>query len=213
MSELEQNYQQEKEGLASLYPDLVSGIENKVKKATLESGKSQKNTGKVLDLKVAKNDEKRLSQIKQKEQKELAKTTKSPYRGGGMPKGKKTAKTIIKEMAKQEMESYIQKKTAPLLKTLFASALGSYEFFLVENYENGQNKKILVKDPDIIENILNDPDMSQGDNYFIARTVQPDTHAAIHLLDRAYGKPSQSIDQTVKTVKVSDVIDQLVSDE
>jgi geranylgeranyl pyrophosphate synthase len=192
------------EDLKNKYPDLISKIDAKKAK---EKAKVQ----------VTKAETQKLYNVEKKEAIELAKTTKSPYRGGGMPKGAKTRKTIVKEMAKAEMISYIQKKTAKLIATQAQLAFGSQAIFVKEKYEdaNGQIKtrQVLIEDEQIIEDVLNDPNMTQGDNYFIITKILPDHNAIKDMLDRAYDKPKQSVDTTVREITAQEIIDELVSDD
>jgi ABC-type uncharacterized transport system involved in gliding motility auxiliary subunit len=189
--------------LKNLYPDLVSKIDAKKAK---EKAK----------LEVTKAEEVKLLRQEKKEALELSKVSKKPI-GSGMQRGMKTRKTIVKEMAKAEMISYIQKKTAKLIATQAQLAFGSQAIFVKEKYEdaNGQIKtrQVLIEDEQIIEDVLNDPNMTQGDNFFIITKILPDHNAIKDMLDRAYDKPKQSVDTTVKEIKSSDIVNELVNDD
>lgn len=107
------------------------------------------------------------------------------------------------EIAKRHaMEKLIYKKTAPLIRAGMISALGQNFVYRIDEERDSKGKLIsrkhvLVEDPKEIETALDkmeeggqDPD----DAYYYITTKEPDTRAIEMLLNRAYGKPKETID-------------------
>lgn len=117
--------------------------------------------------------------------------------GAGMPKGKKLHRTLERERVEREYKQKIMRQADKLFQTQSVLAFGSYVIYLVEHYEDIDGKlksrKVLVEDPETIENVLNDPDMMQGDNYYVVQTVPPSEKTLTDMLDRAFGRPTQSV--------------------
>lgn len=117
--------------------------------------------------------------------------------GAGMPKGKVTKKTLEKMKVMRKYEQKIMQHTDQIFREQKAMAFGSYEIFMVEHYKDeitGKVKKnhVHIVDPELIANILDDPDLKQGDNYVLVRTIQPDKFTLDSMLDRVFGKPKPS---------------------
>jgi hypothetical protein len=133
--------------------------------------------------------------------------------GAGMPKGKVTKKVLERQRVEKAYKQKILNKADQILNAQLALALGSYELFLVEMYEddNGKRKRrhVQVTDPKLMQAILDDPGMVQGDNYVYVKTVEADKFTLDSLIDRVFGKATQSIDQTVTTITPQDVLKQL----
>jgi len=133
--------------------------------------------------------------------------------GAGAKKGSKIQRTIEKEHIMREYKNKILQHADQFFRVQKALAFGHYELFIVEHYEDeaGKVKKrhILVEDPELMANILDDPELMQGDNYVIVRKVEADKYTLESMLDRAMGKASQTIEQTNINLTPLDVINKL----
>lgn len=125
-----------------------------------------------------------------------------PRPNSGRPKGKKNPDTLLKEAVLAEYRQKVMAKADQLLTAQMALALGSVECFIVEHYKDidGRTKKrhVRVDDPELMANILDDPELIQGDNYVFVNVVKPDTKTLDSMLDRAFGKATQINELTAK---------------
>jgi hypothetical protein len=129
--------------------------------------------------------------------------------GSGIKKGTKLARTLEKERTLAEYQRMIREHANQLFQSQKALAFGSVTLFLVEQYEDAGGKikerKVLVEDKQLMEDILNDPNMVQGDNYTLVVTNSPDKFTIDSMLDRAFGKAAQSISQDIKNESESEL--------
>lgn len=118
----------------------------------------------------------------------------------GRPKGKPNPKTLDKQRAYKAYKQKIWNTADKLYQTQAKLAYGSIIIYIVEHYQDEMGKtrkrKVLVEDPQLIEDVLNDPDMIQGDNYFAVTVIPPDPKVITDMLDRGFGKPSQSVEMS-----------------
>jgi len=138
--------------------------------------------------------------------------------GAGMPKGTKIQRTIEKERTLKEYQEMIRNHALQLFHAQKVLAFGSYTLFVVEHYEDEsgkiQKRKVLVEDTEMMEAILNNPDMVQGDNYVVIQTNSPDKFTIDSMLDRAFGKATQSLDANIQgNVTILNLIDELKKSE
>lgn len=137
--------------------------------------------------------------------KNLESLKKSNYHGGkregaGMPKGKKIKRTLEKEHALKEYKARVIRHADTLFNAQFANAKGNTYIYRVEEeqHENGRVSKrhILVTEPDEIAMVLDATQGTSGEvqgGYYIVTTEKPDNKAIDSMLDRAFGKPTQTI--------------------
>lgn len=120
---------------------------------------------------------------------------------GGRPKGKKMGKTLEREAAIDRIRQIVYKNTDRLLATQLSMAVGTMHIVKIEKVA-GVIGSSIVKDekelPHAMKCIL-DPDLQGRDDesdsvYYHLRTDKPDERSVENLLDRAHGKPAQSID-------------------
>jgi predicted transcriptional regulator YdeE len=134
--------------------------------------------------------------------------------GAGMPKGKKTAKTI-KLMS--ELEKYRARVTR-YLPSLFvrqlSNAQGIQYYFRKEEDENGRITYTKVVDLDEIEMCLEEIGEASGavqGGYYIYTVEKPDNKAIDSMLDRTFGKPTQTLDINHSNIK--EVLDEQDKEE
>jgi len=120
---------------------------------------------------------------------------------GGRPKGSKAAKTLEKEKTLEAFKQRVFRASSRLFTSQFQSAIGVTFVYRIDRL--GKNKEIekhiLVEDPKEIETALNQIEAGEngGDNgYYYISVKEPDVRASSVLLDRAYGKPTESIEHS-----------------
>lgn len=132
--------------------------------------------------------------------------------GAGRPKGKKNLATIQKEKVEQAMKDRIMKKTSRLINAAMVPALGQIFIYKIEEEVTGsgpkggeykKRKHTLVTNPHEIERALNFMDGEgaakdpNGDDYYYVTTKEPDHKAIEMLLNRAFGKPKETLDANI----------------
>ena len=117
----------------------------------------------------------------------------SPQRGG-IPKGTILPKTIAKEQAKEIARQRITERLLPIVDAEIDSAIG-IKHFMLRNPEDGTFKRLT--DPAEIDAALAHPGAKEGSTFWIY-VKDPQTPAAIDLLNRATGKPVEEINADVK---------------
>lgn len=137
--------------------------------------------------------------------------------GSGLPKGFKFASTEEKLKARKLMETRILNRLNPLLNAQFTLAEGLQYVYKIVTTGEGKNQKretVLVEDPDEIREFLDEHEGGNGvvgeDYYFI--TVKPPSDKAIDsMIDRVFGKATQSIEldnptQNMELKKINDTL-------
>lgn len=130
----------------------------------------------------------------------------------GRPKGKRDPHTIQKALVEKAMKERIYKKTSRLINAAMVPALGQVFVYKIEEEVTGsgprggeykKRKHTLVTSPYEIERALNfidgeggakDPN---GDSYYYVTTKEPDHKAIEMLLNRAFGKPKETLDANI----------------
>lgn len=137
-------------------------------------------------------------------------------RGGKRPnagrkKGSKDQSTIEKERVLAEYRNKIMKHADILFRNQMHLAQGvSYLYKWVK----GKQKPVLVEDPKEIEQyvltemgktIKKDDKIDKDATYYFISTERPDNRAIDSMLDRTFGKASQSMDLTSKGKQIKGV--------
>ena len=112
---------------------------------------------------------------------------------GGKPKGYIFPQTIEKQQAKEIARQRITERLLPIVDAEIDSAIG-IRHFMLRNPEDGTFKRLT--DPAEIDAALAHPDAKEGSSYWIY-TKDPQTPAAIDLLNRATGKPVEEQNVTL----------------
>lgn len=120
---------------------------------------------------------------------------------GGRKPGPLAALRKLEIAKRHAMEKLIYKKTAPLIRAGMIPALGQTFVYRIDEERDSKGKllsrkHVLVTDPHEIEKALDkmeeggqDPD----DAYYYVTAKEPDHKAIEMLLNRAYGKPKESL--------------------
>jgi len=149
---------------------------------------------------------------------EVTKKRGGARKNAGRPKGKQDPQTIERNQVLQAYKDKILRHADQFFRTQKVLAFGHYEIFIVEHYEdaNGKVKRrhVLVEEPELMANILDDPELTQGDNYVIVRKVEADKYTLEAMLDRAMGKASQTVDINADiTTNINTIPDSLLPND
>jgi hypothetical protein len=135
--------------------------------------------------------------------------------GAGMPKGTKIKRTLEKEAVKRAMNERTLAIADKLHNAKSLLALGSHSIFMIEHYEDesGRMKKrhVLVTDEKLQADILDNPDMIQGENYVRITNNSPDLKAIESMEAMVWGKPTQTLDINHSNIK--EVLDEQDKEE
>lgn len=115
---------------------------------------------------------------------------------GGRPRGKLSLVRELEKKNKQALEKIIYRKTKLLTFAGMSLALGQLFCYQISLGEDGKKKHTLIDDPKQIEIALDSiarDGISEDGNFYYVTTKEPDVRAIEMLLNRAYGKPKESI--------------------
>lgn len=117
----------------------------------------------------------------------------------GRPKGAKNKKTIELEQAQKVLQQMILENIKPLAIAAINSARGEQVMFKTMP---GSVKPIQVRDPEEIAEALaamgQDGMSVIGKSIYMITTSSSDTRAFQELMNRAFGKPKETVDMNVK---------------
>lgn len=120
---------------------------------------------------------------------------------GGRKNGSLSIARKMELRQKQVMDKMIYNKTAPLVRAGMISAMGQNFVYRIDEERDSKDKLIsrkhvLVTDADEIANALDQIEEGGQDpeeKFYYVTTKEPDIRAIEMLLNRAYGKPKESI--------------------
>lgn len=110
---------------------------------------------------------------------------------GGRPKGAVSKLTKLKEKAQQQMELTISKRTQKLVDAISHVALGTHKMVRLELDEIGMLHRRTVSDMTEMQNLLDSGEY--GKDYLIIIGKGPDWKAGAELLNRNFGKATESV--------------------
>lgn len=111
----------------------------------------------------------------------------------GTKKGTVQKGTLNKELSERKMKQMIMSKTPDLIRAGFSVAMGTIFVYKIDSV---LKRAVLLTDPDQIAFAIEQITFQGGGTareYFYATTKEPDHKAIEMLLNRAYGKPKESI--------------------
>lgn len=120
--------------------------------------------------------------------------------GAGRPKGKPTKATLEKQKVAEAFNQRVMAKADALFNAQLTLAVGSMKVFRVDETEdNGKKKRehVLVTDADEIKRLLDEHDGASGvveGVYYYFSEVLPDNRAIDSMLNRALGKPKETLE-------------------
>ena len=140
---------------------------------------------------------------------------------GGRPKGKKTEATLEKEKVLAAFKERTMQVADVLLNSQLTLAKGQTFLYKIEKYweGSGKNRILRKKKPQIVTAQWEIEDYLEGKiesgeeddyeaTYYFITTKEPNNNAIDSLLDRAFGKASQSI-AVSGGLNISKVLDEL----
>lgn len=139
-------------------------------------------------------------------------------KGAGRPKGALSVQAITKELALKDFNDRVAKSTGALFNAAKTVALGcTYIYRLDEEEKTGNNGKkytiktpVLVTDPDEIAEAIDKMECGgDSDEYYYATTKEPDVKAIDSLMNRAYGRPKETVEHSGEIKGLVGLITQL----
>lgn len=125
--------------------------------------------------------------------------------GAGRKKGSRNKKTLEKQAVQEAFNQRVLVQADALFNAQLTLAVGSVRVFRVDEEEgdNGKTKRVhtLVTDPSELKDVLDATNGSSGivgDDYYLVTNVAPDNRAIDSMLNRALGKPKDSVELTGK---------------
>lgn len=120
--------------------------------------------------------------------------------GAGRPKGVKNKATLVQKAINDAFNQRVMVHAGSLFQAQLTLAVGSVKVFRVDEVGEGKEKKrvhTLVSDSDKIQKVLDETDGDGGatveDGYYFVTHVLPDNKAIDSMLNRALGKPTESL--------------------
>lgn len=122
--------------------------------------------------------------------------------GSGRPKGRKDDTTLKREKVEAALKQRIMRVAQRILDKQLALAEGCNYLMRVTTItpKKGASRKevTIVTDPAVISAYFDETleDTKEDNEYFYITADKPDNRALENILDRGFGKPSQSVDHT-----------------
>ncbi len=141
-----------------------------------------------------------------KQESEKVKKVPSPNLGGARPgAGRKAGglnqKTLETREALNHFRERVRSQVDVLLNSQLLIARGEQFLFRIDEHEDDKGKKrkehVLVTDPEEMKQALDD-DLVDGENYYYISSHSPDNKALDSLLDRTFGRATQSVEVSGK---------------
>lgn len=131
-------------------------------------------------------------------------------RRGGIRKGAgrpKATHTLEAEKAKERIVQRVTKEVDALMDAQISLAKGISYVYRIDEEKNADGKikreHVIVTDPDEIREFLDEHSGENGtvnDTYYYITTEKPENPALESLLNRAYGKPKESVEHTGEVI-------------
>src|SRR3990167_5159742 len=130
--------------------------------------------------------------------------------GAGRKKGSKNPATLERERVLAALRQRIMQSADTLFNAAKSAAIGNQFLFKIETHLEGKrkvrSKPILVDNSIEIQEYIDRLDRENRgdeveedeDTYYFISTKEPNVQAFKELMDRAFGKPAESIDLTSK---------------
>lgn len=122
-------------------------------------------------------------------------------KGAGRKPGGKNKKTLEQKAVQDAFNQRVMNVADALFNAQLSLAIGSVKVFRVDKVEgeNGKTKKVhvLVTDADEIKDVLDETEGeggTVGDCFYLVTDVAPYNKAIDSMLNRALGKPTESLD-------------------
>lgn len=116
-------------------------------------------------------------------------------KGGKNKKGHKLPKTLEKEHMMERIRQRVFKMTDKLIDAQAIVAVGTHKMIHMYKDADGIHTET-IRDMDRMQDLLDNG--KYGIDYVIVAGSEPDHKAASALMDRAYGKPTESIEHSGK---------------
>jgi hypothetical protein len=119
--------------------------------------------------------------------------------GAGRPEGSKNKATLEKQLIRDELDQRVLKNVDRLLNSQIDLAVGEKYLMVVKTIGKGAKQRqetTIVTDLELIKKYL-DEDLDNTDEEYYYMTTKPANNQALQgLLDRTFGKASQTVENT-----------------
>lgn len=133
--------------------------------------------------------------------------------GAGKPKGKPNKATLEKQKVAEAFNQRVMAKADALFNAQLTLAVGSMKVFRIDETEGEGGKKkrehTHVTDPDEIKRLLDEHDGANGvvdGVYYYFSDVPPDNRAIDSMLNRALGKPKETLEHAGEVAHTHKVV-------
>lgn len=132
--------------------------------------------------------------------------------GAGRKEGSLSTKTKEKHIVEEEFRDRVLKSMSELINSQMNLAQGCQFLFVIETYKykdksgkwkEEKKKPKIVENQVIIEQYLAGELDDEDNEYYFMTTQKPDNRSLDSLIDRVFGKASQSVDITSKGEKIT----------
>lgn len=114
------------------------------------------------------------------------------YRNGGRPPGSKNKSTLEKQKVQEAIQQQIMKIAKRLISSQQIAAQGTHKMIALTKDSSGKLVTETIRDMKRMEELLETGEY--GKDYLIVAGADPDWKAADALLNRALGKPVESLE-------------------
>lgn len=130
--------------------------------------------------------------------------------GAGRPAGLKNPQTLEREAVLREFRQRVLTQTDSLFNAQFTLAVGSIKVYRIDEEEGEGGKKkrvhVLVTDAEEIKSVLDEHEGGSGvvgESFYFVSDVLPDNRAIDSLMNRAFGKPTETLKAEIETNDVT----------
>jgi hypothetical protein len=125
-------------------------------------------------------------------QKQIEANRAKARKGGLARRGKKNKKTLDKEISLERIRQRVFAMSDKLVDAQAVIALGTWKMLRPFIGEDGLPHTETIRDMDAMQDLIDNG--IHGKDYLIVAGTEPDHKAADALLNRAYGKPTETLD-------------------
>jgi len=124
-------------------------------------------------------------------------------KGAGRKRGKKEPATLEKERVLAEVRNKIMKRADRLVDAQTSLGLGQSFLYRIDTITDGKgkttrSKPMLVESPEEISNYLDGQYEDEDDRYYYITTKEPNNQAIDSMMNRSFGKPTESVELSGK---------------
>jgi len=112
--------------------------------------------------------------------------------GAGQPKGNQQIATVVRAMELADIQSSVKLMAKKLVNSQAVAALSAHKMVILDRDENGKVHMTQIRDDNMMQELLDTGEY--GKDYVIVEAREGDWKAADALLNRAFGRPKDTIE-------------------